>query len=295
MLLTVAREQHLQARPATLSMQFLDGDGEPAAPLGAVTVRVQRGDGTEILPAGTATVQPGEDVTRRTVALTAAQTATLDLLTATWTEAGGGVFVSYHEIVGGFYFTVADARAADPSLTEQKYSAAAIRAARREVEEEFEAICQVAFVPRYWRARIERPNSAQSLSLPTGRVRTLRSLRTYSTATTFYEFTSGDLAAVSLTPWGTLNIDTAALLGPSIVEFEHGYDVPPREIRAVAIERLRELLTRPKSGIPANAQSFVNEGGATFRLARPGMLTTGNDRIDSKLALFSERPAVTIA
>ena len=147
----VAHQRIVRATAATLTVTLVDQDGEPSDAAGAVTVRVQRADGTDVLAAGTATTNPAGTGTY-SVALTAAQTATLDLFTATWTVSGINVAVTLHEIVGGVYFTVAEARARDASISTSAYTAEAVRQARAEVEQQCEMITGVAWVPRFRRA-----------------------------------------------------------------------------------------------------------------------------------------------
>jgi hypothetical protein len=299
MVANVAHQQILRGVSATLSVTLHDSNGEPAAPAGTVTVRVQRADGTDILAAGTAT-SAGVGTGVRTVALTAAQTATLDLLTATWTDSSAGAVTTLHEIVGGYYFTLTEARAIEPSLDDpSKYPDALMLAVRREVEEEFERICSVAFVPRYRRVALDGTGTT-SLWLHDPRPRVLRSARIYLDSVNYIAFTADDLTAVRLAEWGVIDRSLAVanhLAGAIfpvgqrniLVEYEHGYDRPPAEIKRAALARLRYRLNLAKSGVPDNAQSYTAQNGATYRLARPGQWATGSDEIDAVLERFSMR------
>src|SRR6185436_6224267 len=88
----------------------------------------------------------------------AAQTV-LKALTITWsgTVAGSVTAVTtYAEIVGGFFFSLAQGRNSDASLADTgRYPTADLIAARLEVEAECETICDRAFVPRYDRVVLD--------------------------------------------------------------------------------------------------------------------------------------------
>lgn len=286
-----ADQRILRGVAATLSWQNVDSDGTAAAPAGAVTVRVQQADGTDLLAAGTAT--DGTTSDPRTVDLTAAQTATLDLLTVTWSDAGdSSTHTTYVEIVGGYYFSVDDARSADASLVDGgKYTADDIVAARREVEDEFETICGVAFVPRYRRVTLSGTGSTRLL-LDDPVIRTVRSVRSYSDwgAASYTELSTDELADIQYDDVGVLTGATWVYGTRNlVVEYEHGYDRPPAEIKRAAITRLRARLNMARSGIPDRATSFVSSDGGTFRLDTPGMYKTGQPEVDAVLARYSLR------
>lgn len=295
-------QQLLRATPASLSVTLLDSTGEPRAAAGTVTVHVTRADGSDLLAAGSSTVVDSDDSTIYTAALTAAQTAQLDILTAVWTDNGVAVATTLHEIVGGFYFTIAEARQLEPSLRDlAKYPNADVLEFRREVEEEFETIAGVAFVPRYAHIRISGTGT-ESIELPDGvtRLRTVRSVRTYFSATDYIDATSDQLAALQPSEWGELDwlvspIDPAAGLifaygqRNIVLGVEHGYDRPPATVKRAGVRRLRQRLNGAKSAFPENAQRFTAENGATYTLARPTVFSTGDDEIDAVLGRFATR------
>jgi hypothetical protein len=97
-------ERILQLTPGTLSQQWYE-DGAAVDP-GAATVGITRADGTILVAAGTATA--GTGTAPRTFNLTTTHTALLDRLTVTWTSVTKGTIVSYVEVVGGFWFSLAD-------------------------------------------------------------------------------------------------------------------------------------------------------------------------------------------
>lgn len=292
----VADQRALRGTAVTLSWQNVDSDGEAAAPAGVVTVRVQKADGTDVKAAGTATGGVGADP--RTATLTAAETATLNLFTVTWTDAGdGSAHTTYVEIVGGFYFSVAELRAFDANLTEAKHPNARVLAARRHVEDEFETICDVAFVPRYKRVTIDGTGRPVDVSL--GRmVRSIRTVRTYSDVSngTFTAYTATELADLVFTDGGVLRHSSGVSLhsgvGNIIAEVEHGYDRPPADVKEAAMWRARNLLNARTSGFPDRART-VSVEGTTYGLAGPAADKTGVDFVDAVLARY-KRPVVLV-
>lgn len=280
----------MRGAAATITATFTDQDGEPANASGTVTVRVQNAAGTDVLAAGSSTTTGSTGEYRR--ALTAVQTADLDVLTATWTDGGdASTTVTVHEIAGAVYFTAAEARAADKAI-DAKWTQAEVIAARRDVEDEFESICGVAFVPRYARARCSGRGTRQIL-LPDPKPRRLRSVWVYTDATTYTALTNAELAACHLDESGRITRTDGNWfpdgLENIVVEYEHGWDRPPAEIRRYAIKRLRQVLTESTSAVPSRATSFQVGDSGVFRLATAGKYTTGDPDIDGALARWSMR------
>lgn len=264
----VAAERLLKNVAATLSWQPIDYTGEATAPGGAVTVDLTRADGT-VLVTGGATSGTGSNP--RTYSLAAASNTLLDLITATWKEAGTARGTTIHEIVGGFYFSIAALRAFDSTITAAKYPDGDVLTARREVEDELERITGTAWVPRYFRDRISG-SGTDKLILPAGigAVRSVRSVREYDDATTFTAYTATELAAIDTSvmgmltrldgdPWakGTKNI---------LVELEHGYDQLPADLARATKQRARFRLNMEKSGVPDVADRFVRPDGSVYEV-----------------------------
>lgn len=268
----VADQQILSGAAATLSWQPTDADGEPAAPAGTVTIGVAKADGTVVVAAGTST--GGASTSPRTYAL-AAPTA-LDLLTVTWTDAGdSSTATQLVEVVGGYWFTVAQATARDDKLTDRsKYPAERILAVRAEVEAEFEDVTGQAWVPRYRRETI-RGTGTTELVCDEVALRTVRTVRAYAgDGVTYTAFTADELAALHCTSHGTILRTSGAVWASGytyVLEYEHGHDRPPADLRDAAIIRLRHRLNSHRSGIPDRATALSTEAGQTFSLATPGL------------------------
>lgn len=265
----------LRGTAATIRWTKLGQDGEAVA-AGAATVEVRRANGTELV-AATAT-QVGDTANERTFTLTTTHTALLDNLKVLWTD--GATQETHVEIVGGFLFSLAEARSTDSSMEDPgKVLAEEMLTARYEVEQEFEEICEVAFVPRFRRATLRGP-----LILPDKRIRTLRSVTLDTTA-----LTADELAKVTY-DHGILSLKSTTR--PVTVEYEHGYDSPPADVRRAAITRLRSRVFASKSGIPDRATSFSVTEGGTYRLSTPGENRTGIPEVDAVLERYQERDAV---
>jgi hypothetical protein len=285
----VADRRILRGVATTLDYQFVDADGTNAAPSGTVTVGVTKADGTAVVNPGTAT--SGSGTAPRTVALAAVNT--LELLTATWTDGGdASTHVEHIEVVGGYYFSVADARAAEPSLADTAaYDTALVVATRRETEDECERICARAFVPRYCRDILD--GSGHSLLRTTHP--DLRALRTVTIDGTPVNGTNFDgllLADIRVDPSGALRLPDMVWPGGIAnvtVEYDYGWDRPPTDLIRASIVRLRSRLNMPRTGIPDRAERIVLTEGATFTLSMPGEFQTGIPDVDAIYWRYSNR------
>lgn len=200
-----------QATPATISNAWSSG-GAPVDP-GTVTIGVIAADGTVVVAPGTATA--GGGAAARTFNLTAAHTAQLDTLTATWTTLGQGTDTTTHQIVGDFLFTIAQARAAlgDPAYDEDR-----IQEARIYAEAELEKALGFALVPRY-----SRESFSAVWNRPIRLRPYVRAIRSVSVAGT--PLSAGDLTALTYTSGGFLyGYWWPTGYGNVTVSYEHGLD-----------------------------------------------------------------------
>jgi hypothetical protein len=258
-------------------------DETPTDASGAVTATLKRLDGTTVT-SGTAT-HPGPTGVYTFVI---PEQATVDTLTLDWsgTLAGAVVSVRDHvEVVGGFLFGLAEARAAHTSLADTTaYPSSLLAAKRLEVEQECERICRRAFVPRFARVTLSG-NDQDRLPLPNldGRGSEIRSIRAVEVDGTAWA--AGDVTALGFTDFGTIKRPGGALwpagTGNIVVEYEHGLDYPPSELSEAAILRLRSRIAMPLSGVPDRAVSFTVTEGGTFRLSMPGKQQTGIPDVDA--------------
>lgn len=275
----VASQRILRGTAAAITTQLLDQDGEPTNAVGAVTVDVTRADGS-LIAAGAATTNSGNPAIY-SYALAAGTNDRLDLLRLDWRDSGTVRMTTYCDVVGGFYFTVAEVRAFDTRIDANLASDAKVRAVRREVEDSCERITGTAWVPRYRRINIlpaetrGRGWNVMPLNLDVWAPRTIRSARVYIDGDTYTALSGTELADVVLREWGTAErADTSAWLntaGGTILEVEYGYDRPTSELRHAAMTHARALCYRETTGIPDRATSFQLTEGGYFQIATPGV------------------------
>jgi hypothetical protein len=284
--LPVADQRVLAGVAATINVSLVDQDGVAAAAVGTITVTITRADGT-VIATGRST-SAGTGTGAFTAALTATETASLDTLTCSWLDGGVARLTTVVEVVGGYWFSVADARSAEGSLQDtSKYPTAAIVAVRRYVEDEFERIMGVAGVPRYRRLSI-RGSNRSDLVLPDVAIRALREVTIYDGTT----FSVSERAALIQRDEGVLTmVGSNWPTWDVTVGYEHGLDRPPGNGKAMAIRRARRLLNQARSPLPDDVQSmrFVMQDGQTIGLNTAGKWRTGDDVIDSYLASFGRR------
>jgi hypothetical protein len=205
------------------------------------------------------------------------------------------------EVVGGFFFTLREGRDSDASLADRdKYPTTDLEAARLEVEEECETICDRAFVPRYLRVTLDGTGQSDLVlkhpepDRSVAHVRTIRSVQMAPRADeTFVSFTAAELAALQVADDATLRrLDGKTFtegFGNVVVELEYGLDGPPAELVRAALTRFRSRLNLNKTSIPDRASSFTAGDGGTFRLDMPGAYKTGLPAVDAVYARYSRR------
>lgn len=228
----------------------------------------------------------------------------LNALTVTWSATVAGsatAATTYAEIVGGFLFSLQQARASDSVLADNgDYTTTDLIGGRLEVETECENICDLAFVPRYDRVVLDGTGTSEILlkhSDPGRSVAEVRTVRSVSMADSpdgaFTDFTSGELADLAVAADGTLRRTGGDVFtegrGNLVVEFEYGLDRPPVDLVRQAMVRLRTVLNIPKSGVPDRASSFTVTEGGTFRLDMPGPFKTGIPSVDAAYGRYSRR------
>lgn len=254
-----AIDQILRNTGAQLSNTFyVNGAAQDAD--GAVTVVATSADGTEL-----ANEQADDDVASDgKYEWTMPPQADLTRLTMKWTGTFSGTQVTattYAEIVGGFLFTLAEARAFKTSLAnEVKYPNSTIIDVREEIAQLFENFCRVSFIPRYRRDVLDG-DGKRAIYLPRREVRTIQSLTEDGTALTdgtdYYSYENGRLARWNAT-WSNLTPKNV------VVDYEHGFEIPPGPIVRCALIVLEDLIVG--SDIFNRAVSQTDEAG-TIRLS----------------------------
>lgn len=291
----MAHQRILRNVPAVLSVTLVDSDGTPRAAVGDVTVEVKRSDDTIIVEETEA--DAGSDTGVFITPLTAANSESLDELSATWTEGGGGVYTTVIDVVGGYYFSLAEARRAAPNFTDkQKYSDELILKVRQEVEEECERICNRAFVPRFKRMQFAfTGDGLDRLKLPNVDVRavsamTIDGAQVAPSALVVESY--GEVRYLAGGRFGALRPYGAGV----IVSYEYGLDNPPADLRRAALIRFASRLSLSKTGVPDRAE-FQIVDGRTFTLTTPGVRGshTGIREVDEVYDAYAFNPQVEAA
>lgn len=261
----------LSGRAVKLRHTFLD-DEEPLS-VPAVSVTVRDGDGQTVYTGDAAST--GDEW-----AVTLPQLPE-DVYTVSWVAAETATDRTRFEVVGGFLFTIPEARSSDVDLAEaDRFPAAEVRHYREVVEAEFETITGRSFVPRVTRGQVEG-DGTRSLYLGYLDV----------TAVTAVRGPSGPLAldGWGVDPLGFLRAPYELPEGDRFtVVFRYGFDQAPEDVKRAGLLRLRSLLTAERSGIPDRATAFVAAEGGNFTLATAGRngWETGIPEVDATLKRY---------
>lgn len=253
----------LKGTPGTISVQFGDAD-IPADP-GAVTVKVDRGDGTALVAAGTATSGTGTNA--RTFALTTTHTVQVDALKATWTSPTHGTVTTTHEVVGGFYVDLMTLRAAGDLSDQAKFTDETLDAARDWWLTLVDDYCGQSFVPMWRLWKSPYPWRGGPLRLDRPHIRSILSATVGGTVVDTTGWVASDSGRVYTATGGNPTVTGTGFLH---VAFEHGHDQPDPELYRVGVKAMRGALLDDRTGGPLPRQlSITNEFGIT-RIAQPG-------------------------
>lgn len=270
----------LRTAKATLVRTFyLDEVGTD--PTGVVGVSITRLDGTAVqLGNAAATANPGE------VTFTFQGSDTLDELMVTWSATVGGDAIVIDqdriEVVGGFYFGLAEGRAVDPVLTSiTKFPTAKLIDCRIEAEDECERITGQAWVPRFCRETLYADGSGV-LQLRWPFVRSVRAVSVNGSAWSVPSFS--DLGLIYWSAKAPLHRQ------PVIVEYEHGHDRPNADITRGAKLRFKSLALEGRSALPDTAERrvVVDQDGSSTVYGAPTAEKTGLPAVD---AIYGRYPA----
>lgn len=277
----------LRTTKATLSRSFYLDEVESGA-TGPVMVSATRLDGTvvdtrEAVLNGTAYDYyfPGLDV--------------LDDLAVTWSLTLGGdpmvLAGDRIEVVGGFYFGLAEARDIDRVLQNPtRFPTEMLIEKRIETENECERITGQAWVPRFCRQQVYSDGRGP-LQLKWPNVRAVRAISVGGVA-----YGAPALASVRASPLGLLSRvsgwpDTRTLTGEGVVvEYEHGHDVPDPEITRATKIRLKSLMLEGDSALPDRAERIVtvDASGSSVVYSSPTATKTGIPAVDAVYGRYAD-------
>ncbi len=268
----------LRNTTATLRVT-LTVDGVPTDPTPqTVTVDVFRPDGSLVVSGSAVRISAG----LYSYTLAPAYTAQYEQLTVVWYSTFGNA-TTHVEVVGGYLFSIAQARALRPLQDTTAYPTTAIVDARTYAETALEAACGVSFVPRYGTATVDGSGGRGLWGLPP-RITKIRSVSVGGVA-----HTAGQLAALALRPTGLLYSPTAwtSGYGNYTVGFEHGYPyAPPRITRAALLLARQQLVASP---VDDRTSRVVQDGGTIDYLTSQG---AGFDipEVNAAVAAYNHQP-----
>lgn len=236
----------------------MNGTATDPAPT-TTTVVVTREDGTA-LTSGAAT---RTSVGTYTFSLSAAQTASLDVLTVAWTSSLG-TLTTQAEIAGGFLTSLSELRADSTLANTTNYPTADLITYRTLAETALEDATGVAFVPRYFRGKTDGTGTTDVLT-PDDIVRPLSITAAVIGATSQLAgttLTADELSDLELYRDGRVYYSAGWPEGRRNVALTgtHGYASPPPRV-GLAVQKLvkRWLIDTP---LGDRVTSASNEGGA---------------------------------
>lgn len=276
-------QQVLINTPATVKETWYE-DGVASDP-GTVTVTVTRADGTEIVTdAATTPVAAftGDSALKaRAYNLSIASNALLGPLALTWESATLGTLTSYVEVVGGFYFSIAEFKARySDNPKAQSLTAAEIATARSAAEDIIEHETRRSFVPRAKILNLSGANLVRA-SVPIYHLRAVDSITIddeVQTDVSTYRVAAGGLYRTTSFPSGVSNVR---------VQVSYGLDSPPPRIKEAAMTLAYHRAV--KGPIDDRATSIpAGEAGGTITLLTPGVgaAITGIPEVDSAILSY---------
>ncbi len=261
----------LSGRAAKLRHTFLDDEDVMAVPAASVTVRDASG----------ATVYTGSATSSGDEWTASAPVLPPGVYTVAWVAEGLALDQTSFEVVGGFLFTIPEARASDMDLADKaRFPAGEVRHYREVVEAEFERITARSFIPRTTRVEVEA-DGTRTLYLGFFDVAAIAAVDGPSG--------SLDVTGWTVDPLGFLKAPYDLPDGDRYtVTFTYGFALAPDDVKRAGLIRLRSLLTAERSGIPDRATSFVAAEGGNFTLATPGRggSETGIPEVDATLKRY---------
>lgn len=251
----------LQATAGTAAVTFY-ADGAVDDP-GVVTVTVTREDGTVLY---TAASTSGTGANPRTFNLSPTDSAALDVLRLDWVSLTKGTLTTRVEIVGGFLTTLSALRDTPPLNNAVTYGTADLIAGRTLAETALEDAAGVAFVPRYFRMKVDGTGTCDILLPP--RPLTITSVvvgaSSQSTGTTL---TADQVSDLECYDDGRVYNPRGWAEGRRNVHVKgtHGYSSPPPRVGLAVCKLAKRFLV--DGVVNDRATSMTNEhGGFTYLL-----------------------------
>lgn len=280
------------ASDATIGHQFVDADGDAAAPSGTVTVSVTRSDGTAVVVGSVS----GTLTAPRTVTIGVAELSVVDQLTAVWSVDAVAVATDTIDVVGGTIGSKAALVAAEPSISTEADDV--IKRARNAAENRFISTQNRSPVARLTVERFDGTGRPW-LSGEWPDLVEVRWARVYSSPTTYTALTADQIAAIN-TPDPLARFertDTCWPCGRNNIEIGYvfGMESLPQELREAFAGAVRAQITATNTGVPDNAVGWASADGINYQIATPGQRGAiyGIPRVDDVWNRYRDpRPAI---
>lgn len=270
------------ATSATLSHQFTDQHGEPAAPSGTATVAVTRSDGTAV----TASAVAGTLTAARMTTIAAAELVTVDVFTVTWSVDGVVVAVDKAEVVGGVLHSLGAMKAVNSALNGQ--SDENLRRTRQSVEDTLLAELGRSPVERLVvEQHVARGGCTLLLDWP--------DLREVVWATDEDGTAIADVTAVPADDAGIAYLENGWPCGRVTIAYRFGMTSLPGDLADNLTLAYVHHLGKILPNVPFQSETIRTAEGVLISLARPGVGSsiTGNDEVDASIRRHQfKRPGI---
>ncbi len=162
------------------------------------------------------------------------------------------------------YVTLAEIRALPNLSSATQFTDDELALAREWFETKFEEHVTMAFLPRTATERLS--GHCSTLRLNHWPVRSVTAVRSYTSPTASTAFTGDELADLLINPTGTIQRYSTGYWPADVeVDYIHGQEVPPAEVKDVALVAIRQKLLEDHSGDRGNRQLGVAQEGVFVR------------------------------
>ena len=167
------------------------------------------------------------------------------------------------------YVTPAQVRTLPNLADSSRFSDADIAEAMDWFETTFEDYVGMAFVPRTATERLA--GRCSTLMLDHWPVRSITAVRSYTTASAYTSFTADELADLLIDPTGSVRRYSLGYWpGDVEVEYVHGQEAAPADVRKAALVAIQNRLTQDNSGREADQTYGVATQEGFIRNILPG-------------------------
>lgn len=170
---------------------------------------------------------------------------------------------------GNAYVTIDEIRALPNLGDDNRFTDDELAQAREWFETIFEDYTGMAFVPRLATERLD--GRCSTLMLKHWPVRSVTAVRSFTTATASTAFTADELADLKVDPAGEIKRYSLGYWPTDVeVDYVHGQEAPPADVRREALTAIQEKLMEDNSGRPTGHVAGVASEGVFIRKMLPG-------------------------